>query len=327
MDNSRKHSLLSMPVLVDGPVGHTFLIIIFQIFSWVAFSQPAEYKMTRKEYIEKFKDDAVKEMLITGIPASIKLGQGLLESGNGNSALAVYANNHFGIKCHKEWDGLTYYMDDDEKGECFRKYSSPEESYSDHSNFLKTRTRYSPLFELRRNDYRGWARGLQQAGYATDPSYSKRLIEVIERNKLYELDNIRMMPLIAKNEVSHQKLHVQKPSAKKILYNNRIKFVIARPGDTFLKIAKEYEMGLWQLYKYNELPKNAQLNAGDIVYLQPKRRKAQEEFHIVKKGETMHSIAQFYGIKLKYLYRKNQIPAGQEPKPGDKLFLKRKKTS
>lgn len=141
-------------------------------------AQPAEYKMTRPEYVEKYKDIAIKEMLENGIPASITLAQGLLESDAGNSALAMYANNHFGIKCHKDWKGDTYIQDDDAKDECFRKYQAAEESFDDHSEFLKTRGRYAFLFELRKTDYKGWADGLKEAGYATDPGYAGRLIKL-----------------------------------------------------------------------------------------------------------------------------------------------------
>ena len=172
----------------------TVLFVFIQFFSspegggWVgaAFSQPAEYKMTRADYVEKYKDIAIKEMLQNGIPASITLAQGVLESENGNSALAMYANNHFGIKCHNDWKGATYIQDDDKKDECFRKYKAPEESFDDHSEFLKTRGRYAFLFELRKTDYKGWAEGLHDAGYTTDKIYASDLIKIIHKNKNYK---------------------------------------------------------------------------------------------------------------------------------------------
>ena len=159
-------------------------------------AQPAEKKNTPADYIAAYKDDAIREMQLFRVPASITLAQGMLESDNGNSALAVYANNHFGIKCHKEWTGDTYTQDDDTKDECFRKYTSAYDSYVDHSEFLKTRPRYSGLFELKITDYKGWANGLKAAGYATHGTYAEDLIAVIEQNKLYEFDRIEKMERI-----------------------------------------------------------------------------------------------------------------------------------
>lgn len=298
----------------------TFLIFLFSV---LCFAQPAEQKMTPEKYIESFKDDAVKEMLMYNIPASITLAQGMLESGNGNSDLAVYANNHFGIKCHRGWNGPTFIKDDDEKDECFRKYPSVLDSYTDHSQFLRTRSRYASLFELKNNDYKGWAEGLKAAGYATDPKYTKRLIELIETYQLYKYDRIE--------EVQNITATVLKPSipekfeAREILRFHLIKYVIVKPGDTFYKIAHDTDKDLWQLYKFNDLSPGDQLIAGQKLYIQPKRNKAKESFHTVKKGETMKSISQLHGIKLKKLYRKNQMKQGEEPKISDVLFLRKNK--
>ncbi len=297
-------------------------------FALTSYSQPSEYKMTRKEYIQKFRDIAVKEMMAFGIPASVTLAQGILESSCGNSALAVYANNHFGIKCHKEWDGMTYVQDDDENDECFRKYSTPVESFNDHSKFLNTRPRYAFLFELKPTDYKGWAYGLKEAGYATDPKYADQLIQVIEENKLFDLDRADVIPVVVKTPPvnSFPEFRPQKFSyERKILLNNNVKYVVAREGDTYFKIANELSVDLWQLYKYNEVGTTSELAAGDIVYLHHKKRSAQVELHTVKKGETMYAISQQYGIKLKLLYRKNNMKAGEEPKKGDSIWLKGKK--
>src|SRR5687768_2046584 len=168
--------------------------ILFLLTSVVLRCQPSEPYMTAEQYIEKYKGDAIKEMLLFNIPASITLAQGMLESGNGNSDLAVYANNHFGIKCHVGWNGPTYIKDDDAKDECFRKYPSVLDSYTDHSKFLKNRSRYAALFELKHNDYKGWAEGLKTCGYATDPKYTRRLIEIIETHKLYQYDILEGVP-------------------------------------------------------------------------------------------------------------------------------------
>lgn len=299
------------------------LTIILLSLSFLMLAQPAEHKMTAVQYIEKFKDDAIKEMLAHGVPASITLSQGMLESGNGNSDLAVYANNHFGIKCHKGWEGPSYIKDDDAKDECFRKYPSVLESYSDHSQFLRSRSRYAFLFELKRTDYKGWAKGLKEAGYATDPKYTERLLEIIETHQLYKYDEVEGMPTI--NVLTETQKHPETIEAREILRFRMIKYIIVKPGDTFYKIAKDTDKDLWQLYKYNDLEDNDKLIAGQKLYLQPKRNKAKESFHTVKKGETMKSISQLHGIKLKKLYKKNNMTPGQEPKPGDKLYLRKNK--
>ena len=299
------------------------LISLFFVFVNVCLGQPAEYKMTREEYIEQFKDDAIKEMLMHGVPASITLSQGMLESGNGNSALATYANNHFGIKCHKGWNGLSYIQNDDEKNECFRKYPAVLDSYSDHSVFLKSRARYSFLFELKITDYRAWAKGLKEAGYATDPKYSERLIQIIEENKLYEYDAVSALPNIVAT-TANNKLSINGYTKKIMLFNN-IKYIIVKEKDTFLKITNDYNITPGQLRKYNDLSKEEQLITGQKIYLQPKRRKAKEDFHIVQQGENMLCISQLHGIRLKQLYKKNRLHPGEEPKTGDTLWLRGKK--
>ncbi|TAL59059.1 MAG: LysM peptidoglycan-binding domain-containing protein [Bacteroidetes bacterium] len=293
------------------------------------FAQPAEYRMTKADYVEKYKDIAIKEMLQNGIPASITLAQGILESDAGNSALAMYANNHFGIKCHKDWTGEKYIQDDDARDECFRKYKTAEESFDDHSEFLKTRGRYAFLFELRKTDYKGWADGLKEAGYATDKSYAMRLIKIIDDNKLHQYDRMQEVS-IEKKEKKKTEQQIIKPvvistaPAKKIFLNNQIKYVVVQDGDTYYKIAHQFNMRLWQLHNYNETGRQTCLQAGDIVYLQPKRRHSQkEESHTVRWGETMYYISQLYGIKMRHLYRLNNIPDGQEPGTGQKIVLKK----
>ena len=293
------------------------------------FAQPAEYKLTRADYIEKYKDAAIKEMLMNGIPASITLAQGLLESDNGNSALAMYANNHFGIKCHNDWTGETYIQDDDKKDECFRKYKQAEESFDDHTNFLKSKDRYAFLFELRRTDYKGWAEGLHEAGYATNPQYADRLIKIIDENKLYQYDRMQEMA-IEKHLKKRAEPQIIQPTtsalsaSRKLFVNNRIKYIVVQDGDTYYKIAHDMNMHLWQLHNYNETGKQTCLEVGNVVYLQPKRRHAQtEEFHTARFGETMYYISQLYGIKTKHLYRMNHLTDGQEPTAGQKIVLKR----
>lgn len=306
-----------------------FILIVLMFTLCFRFAaQPAERKLTRVEYVQKYKEEAVREMLSSGVPASITLAQALLESDNGNSPLAIYANNHFGIKC-KNWEGPTFIQDDDTKNECFRKYYSVYESYQDHSNFLKNRQRYALLFTLNHLDYKSWAHGLKQAGYATNPKYPELLIKIIEDNKLYEYDTVTLMPPLseAKKNVREKQIEATKFfHSTSLLINeheNNIKYVIARKGDSYFKIAKEMGLRIWQIYKYNDLEKGNVPIAGDIIYIQPKRNRAKDDTYIVKEGDTMHRISQLYGIKLKKLYRKNNMTFGTEPEVGKSLNLRR----
>lgn len=303
------------------PKKHITLFFTTLIFSMCVKAQPSETRISRQEYIETYKDIAIREMLEFNIPASITLAQGILESGDGNSPLAKYAKNHFGIKCHKGWDGPTFIQDDDEKNECFRKYSDVEESYRDHSLFLKERKWYSELFELKITDYKGWAYGLKKAGYATHPKYAELLIEIIEKHELYKLDKLNKIPnyTLSKNKNTNKK-----PASKNIDLStkNNIRYIIAQKGDTYYKIARRYEMGLWQIYKYNDLEKSNMCKEGELIYLQPKRRKGDVATHTIVKGESMRSISQMHGIKLKRLYKINNLSPEYQPKPGDVLKLK-----
>ncbi|HLP13673.1 MAG TPA: glucosaminidase domain-containing protein [Flavobacteriales bacterium] len=298
------------------------LVLAFSCLYHSVFAQPAERRYSRKEYVERWKDEAVKQMNTYGIPASITLAQALLESADGNSPLAKYANNHFGIKCH-DWTGETFIQDDDKNNECFRKYENAEDSYNDHSLFLKTRSRYDQLFTLAVTDYKGWAHGLKKAGYATNPQYGWLLIQVIEENNLNQYDR---EPLFAHKNIKPEKKTVLTASFVKHdvkVHDNKIKFIIAKNGDTPFKIAKEFEMGLWQIYKYNDLGKNDGIKEGDVVYLQPKRSKAQFEFHTVTNGDSMKKISQMYGVKLKKLYKRNNMKPGTEPKTGNIIYLRK----
>lgn len=287
-------------------------------------AQPAERRITRSEYIEKYKEDAIQEMHHSGVPASITLAQGILESGDGNSPLALYANNHFGIKCHAAWKGETFIMDDDEKNECFRKYNSAYESFKDHSEFLTSRSRYADLFELNITDYKGWATGLKAAGYATNPKYADLLIALIEKHELNQYDNYAKVPSkqLAKNKTSS--ILAENQSKRVIKLRNNVKYTFVSEGDDVASIAADFDMNTWQIYKYNDLNKSDKLKSGEIIYLQPKRNKATEEFHTVKSGESMRDIAQMHGIKLKQLYKKNNLIVGTQPQAGQKLSLRKK---
>ena len=285
-------------------------------------------KQTPKEYIKKWKSAAITQMELHKIPASITLAQGILESGSGNSDLATIANNHFGIKCHSTWKGKTFTKDDDKKDECFRKYTNAFESFEDHSKFLAHRGRYSSLFTLETTDYEGWAKGLRKAGYATNPKYANLLIDLIESNGLYQYD--RMEAAVAENEPGHKielpqnKLVIPKVGAVKhsIQFYFKTKYVLAKKGDTYYKVSKEFDMSLWQLYNYNDCGEETKLMVGERIYLQPKRNKVKTKFHTVIKGETLRSIAQQEGVKLKKIYKKNELTVDSKITIGQKIKLK-----
>jgi LysM repeat protein len=304
-------------------------------FQQVVAAQPASKRISRAEYIEMYKNDAIKEMHRSGVPASITLAQGILESGDGNSPLARYANNHFGIKCHSDWQGKTFIQDDDEKDECFRKYKTVLESFHDHSEFLKKK-RYAFLFEYEVTDYKKWAHGLKKAGYATNPKYPHLLIKIIEDNNLTQYDRASSAKSETKksnkkerkskrNDRSEATTSKRRGSHAIQVHENNIRYILVKEGDSFEKIADEFEMGEWQLYKYNDLEKEEDLFEEGVLFLQPKRGKAKQEFHTVEEGETMWEISQKYGVKLRKLYRKNRMEPGEEPKAGTQLYLQKVK--
>jgi hypothetical protein len=283
--------------------------------------------MTREKYIVTFADLAMREMARVGIPASITLAQGCLESDNGNSRLATQGNNHFGIKCH-DWTGRKIYHDDDKRNECFRSYHSAYESYMDHSSFLTTKERYSPLFELKPHDYRGWARGLKKAGYATASNYASLLIKIIEENELYRYDLLVLEGGMARG-IDSTALEMEHGyhTSRKVMINNNVEYILAEPGDTPESLRREMDLYRNEIYRYNDLYRGAQLEPGQIIYLQPKRRKAARgnEIHVVKEGETMHDISRIYGIKVKHLYRLNLMNEGSQPTAGTEINLRKKK--
>ncbi|MCK4678007.1 MAG: glucosaminidase domain-containing protein [Bacteroidales bacterium] len=301
--------------------------------------QSAAGKMTREEYIRQYKDIAIQEMKTYGIPASITLAQGVLESGDGNSELAVKANNHFGIKCHKEWNGKTYRMDDDKKHECFRKYKKPYESYKDHSYFLTQRDRYAFLFDFAITDYASWAHGLKKAGYATNPRYAHLLIKIIEENKLYEYDHYfdpDYTPVATVSEetppvpitlsmLENESPIAEEKNSRKVYVNNKVKLIFAKKGDSFYQIAHDFNIYTFQVYKYNDLEKNDLVKEGQLLYLEKKKKKNPVPYHIVREGESMYSISQLYAVKLKSLYKHNKMIKGMEPRAGRKIWLQKRK--
>lgn len=297
----------------------------------------AQKRIATPEYIELYKNIAVKKQKEYKIPASITLAQGILESGSGNSSLARKANNHFGIKCHKGWKGKTYIMDDDAKNECFRKYRKAEDSYRDHSLFLTQRGRYSSLFDLKITDYKGWAYGLKAAGYATNPKYPQLLIKIIEKYNLNKFDaksNKKVKTSKkekSKNKETYKTISVANfkqvdswQSGRKIYKNNGRKLIIIKKGDTFYGLANEFELYSWQFYSYNELEKKHVLKVDEIIYLEKKKRKAEKKykFHVVAAGETMQRISQLYGVRLKRLYKMNNLSEGVQVAVGTKVRLR-----
>ncbi|MCX6227279.1 MAG: glucosaminidase domain-containing protein, partial [Bacteroidia bacterium] len=246
------------------------------------------------------------------------------ESRYGTSELAIKANNHFGIKCQSEWYGKTYTYQDDDNNNCFRLYDSVGESFRDHSNFLMTRPRYAALFQLDPSDYAAWAHGLKKAGYATNPRYAYVLIKLIEDYRLFLLDSMQpaMEPLNAKtNNPIPNKVRAAEAYKPKVFKRNRIDFMVVGRGDNIKKLNHDLDLLNWQIRKYNEIPRNQDVRPGQVIYLQPKRTKAESgyTFHTAEKGETMYSIAQLYGIKLKWLYKRNRMKNGTQPKAGQEI--------
>lgn len=276
-----------------------------------------------QQYIDQYKDVAIEQMRRWKVPASITLAQGILESGAGQSELARKGNNHFGIKCHG-WSGTSVYHDDDNKNDCFRAYPSAFDSFEDHSRFLASGQRYRDLFRLKLTDYKGWARGLKAAGYATSSTYATRLIEIIQCYKLYEYDNTKGYDKYIANHtrdhgIDGQPLHPIK------MYNKNY-FVIARRGDTFRLIGEEIGVSYKKIASYNERDKDDPLEEGEVIWLKKKQKKAPEEYkdrrHYVRHGESLYFIAQKYGIRLKSLYKMNHLPPDYELRIGDELRLR-----
>jgi hypothetical protein len=307
-------------------------LVFFLFLFLTSLSQNPSYDLLVNLYVKAFSPVAVKEMNLYHIPASITLAQGIIESGAGQSRLAKEANNHFGVKCHKDWSGKTFYKNDDQPDECFRKYDNPEESYRDHSYFLTQRDRYQGLFRLPVTDYRGWAGGLQAAGYATSKQYSERLIGIIEKYQLYVFDREGQgMAAVSMDSASDYARFIWvktfKPAGyakdgRKIYSNNGRKCIVAWKPDDLKKLSGLFDISQKRLMKFNDLEYAGQLQAGQVVYLESKRRKAEVKTHIVQEGETLYDISQHYGIKLKALYKHTGMIHGMSPYPGQVLSLR-----
>jgi len=305
---------------------YNLLIISLLLISLSGLSQ----QITRQEYINRYQLLAIEEMNRSGVPASITMAQGILESSSGNSELARLSNNHFGIKCKTGWKGKKVYYDDDHKNECFRKYTSVEESYIDHTNFLMDNPRYAFLFQLEHTDYKGWSRGLKKAGYATAHDYDKRLIKIIEDHKLHRLDlkmTFNEMPAFEQRSMGNpgisNTLTINSYQSHDIVKMNSVKAVVIRKGDTFEMLAQEFGLNDWELYKFNDQRAGYRPVPNEIVYIQPKKNKSKgKATHRVQEGESMHYISQVYGIKLKPLCRRNKMNPGQMPQAGQIIKLR-----
>ena len=328
---------------------------------------------TATDYINAYKDLAVSEMKRTGVPASITLAQGMIESDYGRSSLARLGNNHFGIKCHNDWTGQTIRQNDDRRNECFRKYRRPEDSFYDHSDFLRTGSRYRFLFDLESTNYKAWANGLKKAGYATHPDYANMLIRKIEENRLYDFDRGytastykpqskvqqsgagntqpgKTSPAVQKTgsapaqsqsqpqpqPQSQPQSQPQPPlkestitfgdvmaRAPRIMENNRVQYIIVKDGETKEKLEKDFQLLKWELARYNDLDANFTPVPGQMLYLEPKRDRAEfgTEYHIAAEGETMQMISQKYGIRLKSLLDMNGMAEGGKPVKDQKIRL------
>lgn len=303
-----------------------FIILLFSTLS-IAQNQNQAYL----SYIDQYHQIAVRQQKEHGIPASIVLAQGLLESGAGKSELSRTSNNHFGIKC-TDWAGEKVYHDDDEKGECFRKYSKVLDSYEDHAQFLKTRPRYASLFLLKPTDYEGWAFGLKKAGYATDPSYAFKLISIIENYSLHKYDmgkyfaeNVTIENTKSQNSDYYGSMGtIEAFPSHEVLKVNGVRFVKSLPGDTYKSIADEFNISEKRIRLHNEVSTSALLTPGMRVYISYKKSKALKGFenYIVKTGDSMYSIAQNFGIKTVSLYKLNQMTFSQVAKVGQVLRLR-----
>lgn len=315
----------------------------YTIFSQASLTSNVQKKFTIPEYVDRYKDVAIREMERSGIPASITLAQGLHESGCGNSRLATEANNHFGIKCHKNWAGETFFAwDDDPTESCFRKYPNAELSYIDHTDFLM-KERYASLFSYKL-DYEKWAHGLKSCGYATDPEYAQKIIDKIQKHKLFEYDlvlpqiNPDSQKIIAdtktedvyvKPENLNRKLRKQSQGGlffeykKGLFQQNGVTYAIARKNETALEFAARFDIPYRKFLTFNDMVDGDQLIENQYCYLNHKKTKykGKELFHKVSKNETMYEIAQFYGLRLDVLLERNLLTEGQEPKNGESILL------
>ena len=326
------------------------------LFSTILFFSSAIAQSARQrisDYIDQYKELAISEMLRTGVPASVKLAQGLLETAGGQSDLASVANNHFGIKCKAGWTGESMLHDDDAKSECFRKYPSVEDSYKDHSDFLKSRPGYAFLFKLDPTDYEGWAKGLKKAGYATSNTYATALIRTIVENNLQQytlagLDRLGMpdnlvagslaiseegrlttagAQIISDKPVTQINVALQKAGASQYPLNsvfsiNEVKVIYAEAGTSLFALANNHNVSFKKLLEFNDLDQTDIIPLNQLIFLQKKAKKGTRDVHVVEANETLYDIAQKEGMQLSALMELNGLRKDMQPATGEKIYLK-----
>ncbi|MFI3331287.1 MAG: glucosaminidase domain-containing protein [Rikenellaceae bacterium] len=319
----------------------SFLALIFTVL--LQNFAAAQVQSEVAEYILKYQDLVLESAEKYGIPASVKMAQAILESGNGTSRLAKEANNHFGIKCKSDWKGKTISHDDDAKGECFRKYNSAKASFVDHSEFLDEQPRYQFLFKLKATDYKGWAKGLKQAGYATSPTYTERLIEIIERYELYTLDTDKKTSenvlLAVKNrdnilteqareqvekiDTDNYMVSLRSRGTYSVYANNGSEFILADSGDDMQSLALKLKISSKRLTKYNDLKPDAKISAGDKIYISSKSKRSLngKMIHSVTDSDNLWSLSQKYGIRLKNLSKMNKLSPESKLHQGQQIRL------
>jgi LysM repeat protein len=312
-----------------------FFLVVISVFSKIVDAQD----MTVAEYVAQYKNIAIREMKRMGVPAAISLAQGILETENGNSDLVKKSNNHFGIKCKSTWTAETVSHDDDAPGECFRAYKTAEDSYRDHSNFLRGSSRYSFLFKLDPRDYKSWAYGLSKAGYATNPKYPEILIKNIEDNNLeqYTLEGINDIPVFDASQYSGdtqdknqvQVLTTTPQDASDIaitepakLSINGCKVVFAPKGTSLLAIATQNNINLSRLLEINDLHIDGLLDKDQYIFVEKKQKLGDKDYYIVQQNESLYDIAQKNGVILQSLYDYNNISLADNIYPGTKIFLR-----
>lgn len=335
-------------------------ILILLIIAITCIPNAQSQSPKNQEYIEQYKDIAINEMLRSGIPAAITLAQGILESGAGQSNLVKESNNHFGIKCKTDWTGEKVYHNDDATGECFRSYNNAEDSYKDHSDFLRTRAHYAFLFKLDPTDYEGWAKGLRKAGYATNPAYPQLLIKTIVDNNLQQYtlyalnlqqnkdvfasntkeENIKTkatpdpevitieedsLPNLANKATEKTVTSIDTNSSypSEVFDINQLKVIFVSSGTSLLALANLHNISYQKLLEFNELEKEQDiLERNQLIFLEKKSKKGSKDIHIVDNNETLYDIAQKEGIRLEALLIFNRIPKGREVISGEKIYLR-----
>ena len=326
-------------------------ILLSGILLCISVQLGAQVRQTREEYISRYMPIAIAHMERYGIPASITMAQGILESDCGNSLLSMKSNNHFGIKCKRNWTGDKVYHDDDAKGECFRSYPSVEASYRDHAEFLDAQPRYDSLFAYASDDYKSWARGLKAAGYATAPDYAQRLIRIIEESQLYLLDqpdgearyarryglprdpeewfssqtSVETASPATAVDPDNYRVTINAHEGYNVYMTNGVHYILAKENDTFEQIGRKFRISARNLRRFNDLKdKQAQPVPGEVVYIERKKKRweGNAQHHICREGETVYAVGQSYGIRMRSIERLNRLKKGERLEKGQQLRIR-----